>query len=144
MVLEISRTFETLAVALLPAVITVVLGFAAVKRHDFGAADASVLIKMVMHYALPLALFVGTVQTTRAALLADASFLAELFVVIVCLYIAVFAVVHLVFHYSLGASALGALAASARTSRSSGRRYWATCTARPATCPSPLATPSCC
>ena len=105
--------FETIAIALLPAVITVVLGYIAARRHDFVPEDASVLIKMVMSYALPLSLFVGTVHTPRAALLADVSLLAALFVVIVCLYVVVFAVAHLVFHYSLGASALGALAASA-------------------------------
>ena len=105
--------FETIAIALLPAVITVVLGYVAARRHDFVPQDASVLIKMVMSYALPLSLFVGTVHTPRAALLADAALLAALFVAIVGLYVVVFAVARHVFHYSLGASALGALAASA-------------------------------
>jgi hypothetical protein len=104
---------ETIAVALLPAVITVVLGFVAAKRHDFVAADASVLIKMVMHYALPLALFVGTVQTTRVSLLDDVPLLIGLFVAMVALYVVVLGVGRLVFHCSWGASALGALAASA-------------------------------
>lgn len=112
-ILENSRVFETIAIALLPAVITVVLGYIAARRHDFVPEDASVLIKMVMSYALPLSLFVGTVHTPRAAMLADAPLLAVLFVAIVCLYVVVFAVAHVVFHYSLGASALGALAASA-------------------------------
>ena len=105
--------FETIAIALLPAVITVVLGYVAARRHDFVPADASVLIRMVMSYALPLSLFVGTVHTSRAALLADASLLAALFVAIVCLYLVVFVVARRVFHYPVGASALGALAASA-------------------------------
>jgi malonate transporter len=105
--------FETIAVALLPAVITVVLGFIAAKRHDFVAADASVLIKMVMHYALPLALFVGTMHTTRVSLLRDVPLLVGLFVAMVALYVVVLFVGRLVFHASWGASALGALAASA-------------------------------
>lgn len=105
--------FETIAIALLPAVITVVLGYIAARRHDFVQGDASVLIKMVMSYALPLSLFVGTVHTSRAALLADASLLAALFVAIVCLYLVVFVLARRLLHYSLGASALGALAASA-------------------------------
>jgi predicted permease len=104
---------ETIAVALLPAVITVVLGFVAAKRHDFVAADASVLIKMVMHYALPLALFVGTVQTTRVSLLDDVPLLTGLFVAMVALYLVVLGVGRFVFHASWGASALAALAASA-------------------------------
>jgi predicted permease len=104
---------ETIAVALLPAVITVLLGFVAAKRHDFVAADASVLIKMVMHYALPLALFVGTVHTTRVSLLHDVPLLIGLFVAMVALYLVVLVVGRVVFHASWGASALGALAASA-------------------------------
>lgn len=105
--------FETLVVALLPAVITVVLGFVAAKRHDFVAADASVLIKMVMHYALPLSLFVGTVQTTRVSLLDDIPLLIGLLVAMVALYLVVLGVGRLVCHASWGASALAALAASA-------------------------------
>ncbi len=105
--------FETIAVALLPAVITVVLGFVAAKRHDFVAADASVLIKMVMHYALPLALFVGTVHTSRVSLLHDVPLLFGLFVAMIVLYLVVLGVARLVFHCSWGVSTLGALAASA-------------------------------
>lgn len=104
---------ETIAVALLPAVITVLLGFVAAKRHDFVAADASVLIKMVMHYALPLALFVSTVHTTRVSLLHDIPLLVGLFVAMVALYLVVLGVGHFGFRCSWGASALAALAASA-------------------------------
>ncbi|MEZ4564732.1 MAG: AEC family transporter [Thermomicrobiales bacterium] len=105
--------FETLVVALLPAVITVVLGFVAAKRHDFVAADASVLIKMVMHYALPLALFVGAVQTTRVSLLDDIPLLIGLLVAMVALYLVVLGVGRFGFRCSWGTSALAALAASA-------------------------------
>ena len=105
--------FETLVVALLPSVITVILGFVAAKRHDFVAADASVLIKMVMHYALPLALFVGTIRTTRVSLLDDVPLLIGLFVAMVALYVVVLFTGRLVFHASWGASALAARAASA-------------------------------
>lgn len=104
---------ETIAVALLPAVITVLLGFVAARRHDFVAADAAVLIKMVMHYALPLALFVSTVQTTRVSLLDDIPLLIGLFVAMVALYLVVLGVGRFVFRGSWGASALAALAASA-------------------------------
>ena len=105
--------FETIAVALLPSVITVILGFIAAKRHDFVSADASVLIKMVMHYALPLALFVGTMHTSRVSLLHDVPLLIGLLLVMVVLYVVVLFVGRQVFHASWGASALGALAASA-------------------------------
>lgn len=103
---------DTLVIALLPALITVVLGYIAARRHDFVPEDAAVLIRMVMSYALPLGLFVGTVHTSRSALLADAALLAALFVAIVGLYLVVFLLARYVFHYSLGVSALGALAAA--------------------------------
>jgi malonate transporter len=104
---------ETITVALLPSVITVMLGFIAAKRHDFLASDASVLIKMVMHYALPLALFVAAVHTSRVSLLDDVPLLVGLLVAMVALYLAVLFVARRVFHVSWGVSALAALAASA-------------------------------
>jgi malonate transporter and related proteins len=39
--------------ALLPMVVTFLLGFVASWRHDFGAKDATVLNRMVLHYAVP-------------------------------------------------------------------------------------------
>ena len=48
-----------------------VLGFVAAWRHDFGSKDASTLNRMVLQYAVPLALFTGTVMTSREALSQD-------------------------------------------------------------------------
>jgi malonate transporter and related proteins len=52
-------------------VVTFVLGFVAAWRHDFRSKDASTLNRMVLQYAVPLALFAGTVMTSRAALSRD-------------------------------------------------------------------------
>ncbi|MGC1684198.1 MAG: AEC family transporter [Candidatus Acidiferrales bacterium] len=57
--------------ALLPMVVTFLLGFVAARRHDFGSKDAPTLNRMVLQYAVPLALFAGTVTTSRAALSKD-------------------------------------------------------------------------
>ena len=78
---------ETIVGALLPIVITMLLGYLAAKHHDFGPQEASILIRMVMTYALPVALFVGTVSRTRGVLLQDLPLLIVLTVAIVGLYV---------------------------------------------------------
>ncbi len=62
---------ETIVGALLPVVLTLVLGVIAGWRHDEDSKAAGALNRMVLRYALPLALFAGTVGTPRATLLAQ-------------------------------------------------------------------------
>jgi malonate transporter len=104
---------ETIVGALLPVVITVLLGFVAAKHHDFGLKDAPILNRMVITYALPLSIFLAIVGRTRAGLVKDLPLLTVLAIAIVGFYGAAFLVCRVVFHFSLGMSALGALAASA-------------------------------
>src|SRR5215217_9452736 len=104
---------ETIVGAVLPAAITIALGYLAARHHDFGASEASVLIRMVMTYALPIALFVGTVSQTREELLQDLPLLILLAVAILGLYGAVVLVGRFVVHWPVGRSGLAALAASA-------------------------------
>src|SRR5215218_2690286 len=104
---------ETIVGAVLPAAITIALGYLAAHHHDFGASEASVLIRMVMTYALPIALFVGTVSQTREELLQDLPLLILLAVAILGLYGAVVLVGRFVVHWPVGKSGLAALAASA-------------------------------
>lgn len=54
---------ETIVTALLPIVVTLLLGYFAGLRHDFSQDQASVLNRMVMMYALPLLLFTGILST---------------------------------------------------------------------------------
>jgi malonate transporter and related proteins len=104
---------ETILGALLPAAITIAIGYFAARHHDFGAPEAATLIHMVMTYALPIALFVGTVSRTREELRQDVRLLAVLVVAIVGLYGAVLLVGRFVVHWSVGKSSLAALAAAA-------------------------------
>ncbi len=104
---------ETIVSALLPAVITLLVGYFAARHHDFGLDSAQVLNRMVLTYALPLSIFVATVRTTRAALVQDIPLLIVLAVAIVGVYALVFVVSRYLFRLPLGKSALGALAASA-------------------------------
>ncbi|MEZ5828892.1 MAG: AEC family transporter [Hyphomicrobiales bacterium] len=105
--------FEKILGALLPAVITIVLGYFAARHHDFEQKEVPTLNKMVISYALPLSLFVGVVGAGRADLLADLPLASVLGIALVGTYVAVFLLSRFVFHCSLSLSALGALAASA-------------------------------
>jgi hypothetical protein len=104
---------NTVLSALLPMVITFLLGFVAAWRHDFGSKDASTLNRMVLLYAVPLALFAGTATTSRAALSQDISLVIALCVAIIGLYGMVFLFSRLIFRMRVSISALAALAASA-------------------------------
>ena len=94
-------------------VVTFLLGFVAAWRHDFGSKDASTLNRMVLVYAVPLALFAGTVTTSRAALSQDVPLVIALSVAIIGLYGLVFLFSRLVFRMPASTSALFALTASA-------------------------------
>jgi malonate transporter len=104
---------NTILSALLPMVVTFLLGFVAAWRHDFATKDASILNRMVLVYAVPLALFAGTVSTSRAALSQDIPLVIALCIAIIGLYAAVFLLSRFAFHARVGISALAALMASA-------------------------------
>jgi len=104
---------QTILSALAPIVFTLLLGFVAAWRRDFGPKEASVLNRMVLLYAVPLALFVGTVGTPRADLVQDIALVVAIFAAIVGLYALVFLLFRLVFRFSLSESVLAALTASA-------------------------------
>jgi malonate transporter len=62
---------STIISALLPVVVTLLLGFAAGLHHDFDAKQATILNRLVMLSALPLSLFVGMLGTPRDEVLAQ-------------------------------------------------------------------------
>jgi malonate transporter len=104
---------DTILSALLPMVVTFLLGFVAAWRHDFWSKDASTLNRMVLQYAVPLALFAGTVMTSRKELSEDIPLVITLCVGIIGFYCAVFLFSRLFLHMNMGVSALAALTASA-------------------------------
>jgi malonate transporter and related proteins len=104
---------NTILSALLPMVVTFLLGFVAAWRHDFGSKDAPTLNRMVLLYAVPMALFAGTVTTSRAALSQDVPLVIALCVAIIGLYGVVFLFSRIVFRMQVNISALAALTASA-------------------------------
>jgi malonate transporter and related proteins len=104
---------DTILGALLPMVVTFLLGFVAAWRRDFGPKEASVLNRMVLVYAVPLALFSGTVTASRAELSRDIPLVVALCVAIIGLFGLVFVLCRFGFRLQMGASALAALTASA-------------------------------
>src|SRR5271163_3450062 len=104
---------QTILSALAPIVFTLLLGFVAAWRRDFGPKEASVLNRMVLLYAVPLALFVGTVGTPRADLVQDIALVGAIFTAIVGLYALVFLLFRFMLRFSLSDSVLAALTASA-------------------------------
>jgi malonate transporter and related proteins len=103
----------TIAGALLPIVITFLLGFVGAWRGDFKREDASILNRLVLTYALPLMLFAGTLSTSRANLSQGVPLLIVSCVALVGMYGVVFVLSRVVLAVSTGTSALAALAASA-------------------------------
>src|ERR1700740_877677 len=104
---------NTVLGALLPMVVTFLLGFVAAWHHDLGRNDASILNRMVLLYAVPLALFAGTVTTSRTALSQDIPLVIALCLAIIGLYGAVFLLSRIVLCFPTSISALHALTASA-------------------------------
>lgn len=97
---------------LLPVIVSLVLGFVAAWHHDFNAKDATILNRMVLAYAVPLSVFLGTVSTTRTELVESIPLAIAILIGIVGMYAVVYLLSRFVFRLSVGTSALAALTAS--------------------------------
>ncbi|WP_029686048.1 AEC family transporter [Tatumella saanichensis] len=98
--------------ALLPIVITLLLGFIAGWHHDFDASQGAVLNRMVMLYALPLTLFAGMMGLSRSVLLSQGIIAVILLAGMVGGYLIVYLLVRYLCHQPAGMAALLALAIS--------------------------------
>jgi malonate transporter and related proteins len=95
--------------ALLPIVVTLLLGFAAGWHHDFDVKQASILNRMVMLYALPLSLFAGLLGTPRDRVLGQGMLALWVFLAMIVPYALVVVLARYVLHRDLMTSALQAL-----------------------------------
>lgn len=102
----------TILSTLLPVVVTLLLGLVAARHHDFDAKDAAILNRMVLTYAVPLSIFVGTVSTQRAELAQSIPLVVAIFVGIVGMYALAFLLSRFVLRFSMGTSALAAVTAA--------------------------------
>jgi malonate transporter len=104
---------STVLGALLPIVVTMLLGFIAAWHHDFNEKQAATLNRMVLLYAVPMGLFAGTVSTRREVLSQDLPLVISLSAAIVGAYTVVFIVSYFALRATISVSALAALAVSA-------------------------------
>jgi|SRR6516225_8490526 malonate transporter len=104
---------STVLGALLPIVVTILLGFVAAWHHDFNEKQASTLNRMVLLYAVPMGLFAGTVSTPRNVLSQDIPLVIALCAAIIGGNAVMFPVGRFAFRATLSVSALAALAVSA-------------------------------
>src|ERR1700757_3539630 len=104
---------STVLGALLPIVVTMLLGFIAAWHHDFNEKQASTLNRMVLLYAVPMSLFAGTVSTRRDVLSQDIPLVIALCAAIIGAYVVVFLFSRFAFRATISISAMAALAVSA-------------------------------
>lgn len=93
---------------LLPILLVMGLGYAAGRAKKFSAEQVMGLNELVLVYALPALMFVGTVTTTRTRLLAEAAYLLGVFLATIGLFAAVVLVSTFVLRHSLGEAAVQA------------------------------------
>ena len=93
---------------LLPILFVMGLGYIAGRAKKFGAEQVMGLNELVLVYALPALMFVGTVTTTRTRLLAEAAYLLGVFLATIGLFAVVVLVSAFVLRHSLGEAAVQA------------------------------------
>lgn len=101
---------STIIGALLPMVVTLLLGFVAGWHRDFDSRGAAVLNRMVMLYALPLYLFGGMVGTSRDQVLSQGPLAVAVLLGMAGGYAIVFFISHYLFRRDLMTASLQALA----------------------------------
>lgn len=95
--------------ALLPVVLTLLLGYLAGWHHDADTGVAAVLNRIVLTFALPLALFSGTVSESRVQLLGDLPLALTLLVGLVVPYVVTVVLAHFAFKRNWAESAMWGL-----------------------------------
>jgi malonate transporter and related proteins len=92
-----------------PIFFVLLLGYAAGRVKEFDNDQVAGINELVLDFALPATLFVGTVSTSRDQLLQQGPFVLALLTSIVGLYVIVFILGMQLFRYSLGVAALQAI-----------------------------------
>lgn len=103
---------STVIEALLPIIVTLLLGYVAGWHRNFSGDQASILNRMVMLYALPLNLFAGILSTPRDQVLSAGPLLFVISLGMIGSYAVVLGFSRYVFHRTFGVASLQALAIS--------------------------------
>lgn len=102
----------TVASALLPVLFMLALGYGAGRAHAFPKDAVAVITKLVLDFALPAALFLGTVTVSREALLAQMPLFTSFLLVVAVVWIVVFACGRWLFGHDVAEASLQALLVS--------------------------------
>ena len=100
---------QTIVGALVPVVVTLLLGILAGWRGDQDANAAAAFNRIVLVYALPLLLFAGTATTSHKALAGELPLAGALLVGLLAPFGAAYLTARFVFRRDASASALQAL-----------------------------------
>jgi malonate transporter and related proteins len=95
-----------------PVFFVLLLGYAAGRANQFDSHQVAGINELVLKFALPASLFVGTVGVSRTPLLQETPMLVAMLVSLVGVYIVVFLLGKLLFRHTVGVAALQAIAVS--------------------------------
>jgi malonate transporter and related proteins len=95
-----------------PIFFVLLLGYAAGRANQFDSHQVAGINELVLKFAVPASLFVGTVGVSRTQLLQETPLLMAMLVSLVGMYIVVFLLGKLLFRHTVGVAALQAIAVS--------------------------------
>lgn len=101
--------------AIVPIFVIMALGYVSGKKGAFSGADAKVLNKVVLNYALPAALFVSIIKANRAMLSVDIKLTIISFVVLIGCFFLVYFVFKYLYKDTAAESAVSALISGSPT-----------------------------
>lgn len=98
--------------AMTPVIVIFLIGFIAAKLRDFDKVQANALNKLVMNYALPLTLFVGTVEASRSVIVSDVGLFVSFLFIFAGLYLLIYLLCRFLLRLDMALSAITALTAT--------------------------------
>ena len=101
--------------AIVPIFVIMLLGYYSGKCGSFTGADARILNKVVLNYALPAALFLSIIKANREMLSVDLKLTIVSFVVLIACFFLVYFVFRFVYKDSMQDSAISALISGSPT-----------------------------
>jgi malonate transporter len=104
--------FSLILTIIVPIFFVLLLGYAAGRAKKFDSNQVAGINELVLDFALPASLFVGTVRTSRDQLLEQAPFALAMLIGMAGLYIVVLRLGRSLFRHTLGVAALQAITVS--------------------------------
>jgi malonate transporter len=101
--------FLQILTIIVPIFFVLLLGYAAGRAKEFGSDQVAGINELVLDFALPASLFVGTVRTPRDQLLQQGPLVLALLIGTVGLYVIVFLLGRKFFRHAMGVAALQAI-----------------------------------